>query len=62
MEFDIRGLNDLYYDVKNIKFIYWRTLPLLNAKRFRYLILQYQSIWSIYGLTPEAYSYLKIIV
>jgi len=35
MEFDIIGLNDLYYDVKNIKFIYWRTLPLLYAKRFR---------------------------
>jgi len=54
MEFDIRGLNDLYYDVKNIKFIYWRTLKLLKIKRFRYLMLQYQSTWSIYGPTTEA--------
>ncbi|MDO9040073.1 MAG: transposase [Sulfurimicrobium sp.] len=40
---DIRGKKDVYYDVKNNEFIDWRTLLLLHAKRFRYLMLQNQS-------------------
>lgn len=40
---DIRGKKDAYYDVKNNEFIDWRTLLLLHAKRFRYLMLQNQS-------------------
>jgi len=42
-ESDIRGKKDVYYDVKNNEFIDWRTLLLLHAKRFRYLMLQNQS-------------------
>ncbi|MDP3915690.1 MAG: hypothetical protein Q8R96_18340, partial [Bacteroidota bacterium] len=40
---DIRGKKDVYYDVKNNEFIDWRTLLLLHAKRFRYLMLQNQN-------------------
>ena len=43
MESDIRGKKDVYYDVKNNEFIDWRTLLLLHAKRFRYLMLQNKS-------------------
>ena len=43
MESDISGKKDVYYDVKNNEFIDWRTLLLLHAKRFRYLMLQNQS-------------------
>jgi hypothetical protein len=42
-ESDISGKKDVYYDVKNNEFIDWRTLLLLHAKRFRYLMLQNQS-------------------
>ena len=43
MESDISGKKDVYYDVKNNEFIDWRTLLLLHAKRFRFLMLQNQS-------------------
>lgn len=42
-ESDINGKKDVYYDVKNNEFIDWRTLLLLHAKRFRYLMMQNQS-------------------
>lgn len=42
-ESEILGKKDVYYDVKNNEFIDWRTLLLLHAKRFRYLMLQNQS-------------------
>ncbi len=37
------GKKDVYYDVKNNEFIDWRTLLLLHAKRFRYLMSQNKS-------------------
>lgn len=43
MESDISGKKDVYYDVKNNEFIDWRTLMLLHAKRFRFLMLRNQS-------------------
>jgi len=42
-ESDISWKKDVYYDVKNNEFIDWRTLLMLHAKRFRYLMLQNQS-------------------
>jgi len=43
MDSDISGKKDVYYDVKNNELIDWRTLLLLHAKRFRFLMLQNQS-------------------
>lgn len=37
------GKKDVYYDVKNNEFINWRSLLLLHAKRFQYLMLQNKS-------------------
>jgi len=42
-ESEIVGKKDVYYDVKNNEFIDWRSLLLLHAKRFQYLMLQNQS-------------------
>ena len=42
-ESEIQAKKDVYYDVKNNEFINWRSLLLLHAKRFQYLILQHQS-------------------
>ena len=42
-ESDIQGKKDAYYEAKNNEFIDWRTLLLLHAKRFRYLMFQNQS-------------------
>ena len=42
-ESEIQAKKDVYYDVKNNEFINWRSLLLLHAKRFHYLMLQHQS-------------------
>ena len=42
-ESEIQGKKDVYYDVKNNEFINWRSLILLHAKSFQYLMLQNQS-------------------
>jgi len=42
-ESDIQGKKDVYYDVKNNEFIDWRSLLLLHAKRFQYLLSKHES-------------------
>ena len=42
-ESDIQGKKDAFYEAKNNEFIDWRSLLLLHAKRFRYLMFQNQS-------------------
>ena len=39
-ESEIKVLKGVYYDVKNNEFIDWRSLLLLHAKHFQYLMLQ----------------------
>ncbi|MDO9152569.1 MAG: transposase [Paludibacter sp.] len=42
-ESEIEAKKDVYYDVKNNEFIDWRSLLILHAKRFQYLLSKNQS-------------------